>query len=1026
MSINGITDATIHGDAKVCINEGANSGEKCIITGCNNTEVSGNLLVDLDWYAAKSQVTAIAGGSVKKNAGVYIKNTSTNAVYTLNDGAEVQGMYSIIRNRLKVETGCPELIEDSNVYVVNVETDQTIIIPENKQLTVSDCICNDGTIRIQGEIITKEIYMSGNSEIYNYGILSITSEYTDIHDVVSGYGNIYSKGKIIFTENKLMAEDISNAYFYHEVISDDAKGSYKITCEEEKYKYIEQDGEQELYILQGSKVNVELIPKDGYVVSDACYYGNSKQEMELVDGVYSYIAPACKTTCVISFSKGQIELAEESDEAVISIGTIYTIDKPIYDISKIEIKNDEETDADVEYMVSPDSELPEGLQFKNGMLYGEPQMAYPDGTKIKFLIIGKNGSKCEFTLELTIQKLIPEYEEVGTLYAEEGTYLNQITLPKGFVWENASLQLTECGMNTYYVKYQKDTARYEVVRNIPVTISVTCKEHDFSDWDIEQEASCAHAGLQSRICNKCGLEEKSVIERESHSWGKWTITKNVSCEESGYKECECKACGAVKQVSITALGHSYSSEQTIEKVATCKETGIISYPCEREGCNATANPEEIPMLEHVYSTTEEYKEASCTEKGYYTYLCEGCKEHITVEIPALGHDADENWVVKQKANTEDNGLKVRCCSREGCEDVAEQVSIPKMVYAVKNTVHLSDHQSHNLTIEVTTPKDAIVQYSTDGEHYSDVLPVYSEPGRYPVYYKIEHEEYETCYGQAVLRIFQSLAIEDTEIETTEVTATTEAEDTSQRGTTAELEGTTQSNTETQSGSTASESNTTQEAVEGSTENAESTTQPSTTAGIPNTTQEIAEGSTENAESTTQPSTTAGIPNTTQEVAEGSTENAESITQPSTTAGVPNTTQEATEGSTENVESTTQTNTTAGVPNTPQEAVEGSTENTESTTQPSTTTGVPNTTQGATEGSTENAESTTAGVSNTTQEATEGSTENAESTTQISTTAGVSNTTQEATEGSIENAESTTQTSTTAEVTESVLRLSRKQ
>lgn len=107
-------------------------------------------------------------------------------------------------------------------------------------------------------------------------------------------------------------------------------------------------------------------------------------------------------------------------------------------------------------------------------------------------------------------------------------------------------------------------------------------------------------------------------------------------------------------------GHQYSTEWTVDTVATCTTDGSKSQHCER--CNAKGNITVIPAPGHSLTKVEE-KPATHTEDGHKAYwTCSGCDKLFADEncaviitapevIPSPGHsfgiewksDADNHW-----------------------------------------------------------------------------------------------------------------------------------------------------------------------------------------------------------------------------------------------------------------------------------------------------------------------------------------------------------------------------------------------
>lgn len=74
-----------------------------------------------------------------------------------------------------------------------------------------------------------------------------------------------------------------------------------------------------------------------------------------------------------------------------------------------------------------------------------------------------------------VGKLTPEYE-VPEVYANVNSTLADVDLPKGFEWEDSSIQLTETGNKVYDARFiPEDTNNYEIVEDIAVSVHVINK-----------------------------------------------------------------------------------------------------------------------------------------------------------------------------------------------------------------------------------------------------------------------------------------------------------------------------------------------------------------------------------------------------------------------------------------------------------------------------------------------------------------------------------------------------------------------
>jgi len=83
----------------------------------------------------------------------------------------------------------------------------------------------------------------------------------------------------------------------------------------------------------------------------------------------------------------------------------------------------------------------------------------------------------------------------------------------------------------------------------------------------------------------------------------------------------------------THTEHTWDSG-VVTTSATCTATGVKTYTCTYDGCEATKT-ETISKLGHDYDATT--TSATCTKAGTTKYTCSRCGDSYTTTIAALGH-----------------------------------------------------------------------------------------------------------------------------------------------------------------------------------------------------------------------------------------------------------------------------------------------------------------------------------------------------------------------------------------------------
>ena len=115
--------------------------------------------------------------------------------------------------------------------------------------------------------------------------------------------------------------------------------------------------------------------------------------------------------------------------------------------------------------------------------------------------------------------------------------------------------------------------------------------------------------------------------------------------------------------------HSWNTEYTVDKEATCTEEGSESIHCSLCDEIDETTVRSIPKKDHNYGEWEIVKEAKCTEAGSRKKVCADCGDEVTEEIPAKGHTWNEEYTVDKEPTCAEEGTESIHCSV--CEAVKE-------------------------------------------------------------------------------------------------------------------------------------------------------------------------------------------------------------------------------------------------------------------------------------------------------------------------------------------------------------------
>ncbi len=173
----------------------------------------------------------------------------------------------------------------------------------------------------------------------------------------------------------------------------------------------------------------------------------------------------------------------------------------------------------------------------------------------------------------------------------------------------------------------------------------------------EVPATCTEPGTAAYFIGNDGKkydlykeisDEDLVVPALGHDYKK-TVIKEVTCTEDGEYEFKCSRCDSSYKTNPKAKGHKWKVSYTwSEDYSTCTGDAVCK------------NDKSHTATETVTATSEVTKEAKCTTKGSMTYTAEFTDKAFktqtkTVEIPALGHDRDENGVCKRCGDTPSRG-----------------------------------------------------------------------------------------------------------------------------------------------------------------------------------------------------------------------------------------------------------------------------------------------------------------------------------------------------------------------------------
>lgn len=217
----------------------------------------------------------------------------------------------------------------------------------------------------------------------------------------------------------------------------------------------------------------------------------------------------------------------------------------------------------------------------------------------------------------------------------------------------------------------------------------------------KKDATCEEEGYSGdTYCSSCNeiINHGTTIDVKGHMWNEGTVTKQATCVEEGSKVyvCTVDGCDGTKTETIDSDKYNHVGTQTIKNaikatctkegytgdrycdscesliekgkdlektehewnkgnvtsMATCIKTGVITYECTSNECDATKTQKtDIDLTNHVGNyIIRNKKNATCYEEGYSgDTCCDACSEIIT--YGRVIDKSEHKVIIKNKKNS---------------------------------------------------------------------------------------------------------------------------------------------------------------------------------------------------------------------------------------------------------------------------------------------------------------------------------------------------------------------------------------
>ena len=187
--------------------------------------------------------------------------------------------------------------------------------------------------------------------------------------------------------------------------------------------------------------------------------------------------------------------------------------------------------------------------------------------------------------------------------------------------------------------------------------------HDYA-VTAEVAPGCTSSGSKTYTCqvDGCDATYTETIDPNGHTRPEeWNVIVEPTCTERGAKIKVCTVCGNVLTEVITALGHEFTTYISDED-ATCTEDGFKTAICDRENCEATDTIADVgSALGHDFGETVPAEAATCLTEGNYAYkYCDECDKYFdgdAEENELVGVSSADHFIIEQLEHKYEGAIK---------------------------------------------------------------------------------------------------------------------------------------------------------------------------------------------------------------------------------------------------------------------------------------------------------------------------------------------------------------------------------
>lgn len=226
------------------------------------------------------------------------------------------------------------------------------------------------------------------------------------------------------------------------------------------------------------------------------------------------------------------------------------------------------------------------------------------------------GGKLSESISTTNHKYTKKYSDKTQVEELANTLVNII-----FGYEGDNGYYYEC------IECSKIATTSEDIFSGTAGIMSTCY-HVLGEWVVLKQANCLD-GYEARSCMLCDKVIEIVVLAATSEHNYENQVTSPTCTEQGYTTHICTSCSnSYKDSYKDATGHNYSENWTIDIKPGCTTSGSKCHLC--LGCGDKKDVTKIPATGHSFTNYTTNNDATYTEDGTMSAVCDNCKATDTV------------------------------------------------------------------------------------------------------------------------------------------------------------------------------------------------------------------------------------------------------------------------------------------------------------------------------------------------------------------------------------------------------------